>query len=142
MCIVGFTGLNEIGSLRFTESKLFSVDASAEQFVDEPEPISVENVTLAVLSDFGYPACLNHSFDFAAIDSRWFARQADDLADLIELDRRSGSVGAEHVAEIKRIFSVAVEVRSDLKPRSGYRLTIALYHRTGRSKLWPLNVMS
>ena len=100
MRVIGFAGANEIGGLRLAKRDLLSGDGAAKQLVNKPESIRIQNVTLAVLGDLGDPARLNHRLDLAAIDPRRFARQADDLADLVQLDPGSGAVGAEHVAEV------------------------------------------
>lgn len=68
MRIVRLTGSNELGGLRFAEGKLFGSNAAAKQLVHEPEPVSVQNVALAVLRHLIDPACLNHRFNLASVD--------------------------------------------------------------------------
>ncbi len=100
MWVIGFAGVNEIGGLHFAESELFSGNGATEQLVDKPEPVCVENVTLAVLGDIGYTARLDHRVNCAAIDPVRLPWQAKDLANLVELDLGSEDVGSEHITQV------------------------------------------
>jgi hypothetical protein len=84
--------------LRFTPIESLRRDGTAEELVDKPDPVGVEDVALTVLGDLVELPCPNQIFDLTAINVGEFARQAEARGELVELDLGLARVGPEDVA--------------------------------------------
>src|SRR4029077_7020600 len=85
---------------------------------------------------------MNHLLDPTAVHSLGFAGQAEYLAHLVQPHLCPGHIRAQHIAEVERVLTVAVEIRTHQQCQAATRFTIARYLSTGKSKLCPLKVTS
>jgi hypothetical protein len=65
-----FTGRNESPNLRLAPIQLCQVDRAAEQFINEPNAVRVQDVAFAVPGDLIDPTGMDHLLDAAAIQQQ------------------------------------------------------------------------
>src|SRR6266568_7649563 len=95
--VFGFPCLDELTRLGIAELELIRCYCSAEEFVNQPEAICVEQVGFAVLSHLLDSARSHNLIDLRAIDALRLSARAHDLADLVQLYLSARTVGPEHV---------------------------------------------
>src|SRR5207249_3479248 len=102
-------------------------DGAAEQLVNKPEPVGVEDVALAVLRDLSYPPASTIASTSPPSIPDGLPGRPTILQISSSLTLAPRPVGAEHVAQVQAVLGVSVEVRPDLEPPAAdTRLTMAL----------------
>lgn len=94
--------------------------------MDQPEPIGVDHVGLAVCRDLVDEALLHELVNLRAVDPTGLSLKSESAADLMERRLAPAAEESDHVAQIHGVGAVAVEVGSR---REANRGTAYLFNR-------------
>jgi hypothetical protein len=119
----------------FTRLELGAAQPSSEKLVDQPDPICADNIGFTVGRDLRNPTLPHIPLNVSAIHSVRLPRECQGSAQVIKAGLGALIETCQGIAEVSRIFGVAIEVGSQGKAGSSHPID-----HGPMSKLDPLNV--